>query len=51
MSDGAPRRGEVPRNPSRGAVVSITDRYLDWTRVRGEEGEFWVPDEALFALR
>jgi tetratricopeptide (TPR) repeat protein len=34
-----------------GAVVSITDRYLDWTRVRAEEGEFWVPDEALFALR
>jgi len=34
-----------------GAVVSITDRYLDWIRVRGEEGEFWVPDEALFALR
>lgn len=34
-----------------GAVVRVTDRYLEWTRVRGEEGEFWVPDEALFALR
>ncbi len=33
------------------AIVSIKDEYLDWSRVRSEGQEFWLPNEALFRLR
>lgn len=33
-----------------GGTVTVTDRYLDWSRVRSTGGEFWVPNDGLFDL-